>query len=178
MPNVETSTPPNTPTPIGPYSHIAKVGQFITIGAIAGVDPATGQLAGNDVASQTRQIIRSSGVMLESVGSDLNHVIRITVFLKDMRVFEAMDSSGIAGLTEVTPDPPPDRDADRIPAKGDLVAWQSCRQTGSGKRPSHSSSATARKGETHREAHRRQGALRHRHRTVRAHPAVREAGDH
>jgi 2-iminobutanoate/2-iminopropanoate deaminase len=100
MPNVETSTPPNTPTPIGPYSHIAKVGQFITIGPIAGVDPATGQLAGNDVASQTRQIIRSSGVMLESVGSDLNHVIHITVFLKDMRVFEAMDSSGIAGLTE------------------------------------------------------------------------------
>jgi len=93
MPNVETSTPPNTLTPIGPYSHIARVGQFITIGAIAGVDPATGQLAGNDVASQTRQIIRSFRVMLESVGSDLNHVIHITVFLKDMRAFEAMNAA-------------------------------------------------------------------------------------
>jgi len=69
MPNVETSTPPNSPGPIGPYSHIAKVDQFITIGAIAGVDPATGQLAGNDVASQTRQILDSFKVMLESVGS-------------------------------------------------------------------------------------------------------------
>jgi 2-iminobutanoate/2-iminopropanoate deaminase len=39
---VETSTPANTPKPIGPYSHIAKVGAFITIGGTGGVDPATG----------------------------------------------------------------------------------------------------------------------------------------
>jgi len=39
MPRVETSTPPNTPAPIGPYSHIATVGRFITIGGTAGVDP-------------------------------------------------------------------------------------------------------------------------------------------
>jgi 2-iminobutanoate/2-iminopropanoate deaminase len=30
---VETSTPPNTPTPIGPYSHVAQVGPFLSIGA-------------------------------------------------------------------------------------------------------------------------------------------------
>ena len=47
-PKVETSTPPNTPTPIGPYNHIAKVGQWITIGGVAGVDPKSGQLAGPD----------------------------------------------------------------------------------------------------------------------------------
>ena len=35
MPRVETSTPANTPTPIGPYSHVAKVGQLITIGGTA-----------------------------------------------------------------------------------------------------------------------------------------------
>jgi 2-iminobutanoate/2-iminopropanoate deaminase len=103
MPNVETSTPPNTPNPIGPYSHIARVGQFITIGAIAGVDPATGQLAGNDVASQTRQIIRSFRVMLESVGSDLNHVIHITVFLKDMSDFEAMNAAYVDGMVAHRP---------------------------------------------------------------------------
>ncbi len=42
---VELYTPANTMTPVGPYSHVAKVGQFITIGATAGVDPATGDLA-------------------------------------------------------------------------------------------------------------------------------------
>ena len=40
---VETLTPPNTPNPIGPYSHVAKVGQHIWIGGTAGVDPATEQ---------------------------------------------------------------------------------------------------------------------------------------
>ncbi len=48
-PKVQTSTPANTPTPIGPYNHVAKVGQFITIGGTAGVDPASGNLAGPDV---------------------------------------------------------------------------------------------------------------------------------
>ena len=88
---VETSTPANTPEPIGPYNHIAKVGPFISIGGTAGVDPATGHLAGVDVYSQAKQIIESFRVMLESVNSDLQHIIHINVFLKDMRDFEEMN---------------------------------------------------------------------------------------
>ena len=88
---VETFTPPNTPKPIGPYNHIAKVGPFISIGGTAGVDPTTGQLAGADVYSQARQILKSFQVMLESVNSDLEHIIHVNVFLKDMRDFEEMN---------------------------------------------------------------------------------------
>jgi 2-iminobutanoate/2-iminopropanoate deaminase len=91
MTRVQTSTPSNTPTPIGPYSHIAKVGEFITIGGTAGVDPATGELAGPDVYLQTKQILDSFKVMLESVGSDLNHVLHINVFLQRMADFEDMN---------------------------------------------------------------------------------------
>ena len=90
---VETLTPPNTPTPIGPYSHIAKVGEHISIGGTAGVDPATGKLAGTDVAAQTKQILKSFMVMLEAVGSDLSHVTHINIFLKDMSDFEAMNAA-------------------------------------------------------------------------------------
>jgi len=92
---VETFTPPNTPQPIGPYSHIAKVGQFISIGGTAGVNPATGELAGSDVYSQTKQILESFKVMLESVESDLNHVVHVNVFLKDMQDFETMNRAYI-----------------------------------------------------------------------------------
>ncbi len=88
---VETFTPLNTPKPIGPYNHIAKVGQFISIGGTAGVDPATGQLAGADIYSQTKQILDSFKVMLESVGSDLSHVIHINIFLKEMSDFDEMN---------------------------------------------------------------------------------------
>jgi 2-iminobutanoate/2-iminopropanoate deaminase len=93
MPIVETSTPPNTPTPIGPYSHIAKVGSLVTIGGVAGVDPATGELAGADVGAQTRMIIDSFATMLRSVGSDLDHVVHVNVFLADMADFDAMNDA-------------------------------------------------------------------------------------
>jgi 2-iminobutanoate/2-iminopropanoate deaminase len=78
-------------TPIGPYSHIAKVGQFITIGGTAGVDYTTGQLAGPDAYSQSKQILKAFRVMLDSVGSDLHHVIHVNVFLKDIGAFEEMN---------------------------------------------------------------------------------------
>src|SRR5438552_14606006 len=98
MPHVETNTPPNTPEPIGPYSHIAKVGSWIAIGGTAGVDPATGNLAGPDVQAQTRQILDSFRVMLESVGSDLTHIVHVNVFLSQMSDFEAMNAAYIEKL--------------------------------------------------------------------------------
>lgn len=93
IPKVETLTPENTPMPIGPYNHIAKVGQFITIGGTAGVDPGTSKLAGPDVQSQTRQILSSFRVMLEAVDSDLEHVVHINIFLKRMSDFELMNQT-------------------------------------------------------------------------------------
>ncbi len=102
-PVVETSTPPNTPTPIGPYSHVAKVGPFVSIGGTAGVDPSTGRLAGADVASQTRRILQSFAAMLESVGSDLGHVIHVNVFLSSMGDFEEMNRAYVEGMGEHRP---------------------------------------------------------------------------
>ena len=103
MPNVETSTPPNTPDPIGPYNHIAKVGTFITIGAAAGVDPATGQLAGTDVKAQTGQLLDNFQVMLESVGSDLAHIVHVNVFLSQMSDFDAMNEAYVDRMGDHRP---------------------------------------------------------------------------
>ncbi len=100
---VETSTPPNTPKPIGPYSHIAKVDRFITIGGTAGVNPATGQLAGPDAYSQAKQILESFEVMLKSVGSDLQHVIHVNVFLQHMHDFENMNRAYVEKMGDHRP---------------------------------------------------------------------------
>lgn len=93
MPKVETFTPPGTPVPIGPYSHIAKVGSSITIGGLAGFDPASGAMAGPDIATQTRQILQSFKTMLASVDSDLDHVVHINIFLREMADFAAMNAA-------------------------------------------------------------------------------------
>ena len=98
MPDVETSIPPGTPAPIGPYSHVARVGPHITIGGTAGFDPVTGELAGADVASQAARILDSFAVMLESVGSDLAHVVHVNVFLQEMADFEAMNGAYVSRM--------------------------------------------------------------------------------
>src|SRR5436190_4585044 len=103
MSRVTTSIPPNTPAPIGPYSHIAKVGEFISIGGTAGFDPATGQLAGADTYAQSKRILDSFTVMLESVGSDLQHVVHVNVFLKRMSDFEEMNRAYVEKMGEHRP---------------------------------------------------------------------------
>ena len=100
---VDTFTPENTPKPIGPYNHIARVGQFISIGGTAGVNPATGQLAGSDVYSQAKQILQSFQVMLQSVDSDLNHIVHLNVFLKNMQDFDEMNRAYIEVMGDHRP---------------------------------------------------------------------------
>jgi 2-iminobutanoate/2-iminopropanoate deaminase len=91
MSNVSTSTPFQAPVPIGPYSHIAKVGTFITIGGVAGVDPKTGEVAGTQVGAQTREILNNMSLLLESAASDLQHVVHVNAFLLRMSDFDEMN---------------------------------------------------------------------------------------
>lgn len=100
---VQYTTPPNTMKPIGPYSHIAKTGEFIAIGATAGVDPATGRLVGQDISSQTQQILNAFEIMLASVGSDLAHILHINVFLKDMGDFAMMNAAYKSKMGDLRP---------------------------------------------------------------------------
>ncbi len=92
-PTVETNTPTNVMTPVGPYSHIARFGELIMISATAGVDPQTNELVGPDIASQTTQILTSFQSMLDSVDSDLHHIMHINVFLADMDEFAEMNDA-------------------------------------------------------------------------------------
>jgi len=103
MTRVKTSTPPNAPTPIGPYSHIATVGECITIGGTAAFDPVTGQLVGADAYSQTKRILDSFTIMLESAGSDLSHVVHVNVFLKRMADFEEMNRAYVEMMGDHRP---------------------------------------------------------------------------
>ena len=79
------------------------VGDCITIGGTAGFDPVTGQLAGPDAFSQTTRILDSFTVMLESVGSDLDHVVHVNVFLRDMKDFDAMNAAYVEAMGEHRP---------------------------------------------------------------------------
>ena len=67
------------------------------------MNPATGQLAGTDVYSQAKQILESFRMMLESVDSDLSHIVHVNVFLKDMQDFEEMNRAYVHMLGDHRP---------------------------------------------------------------------------
>ena len=82
---------------------MAVVAAGIAVGGTAGFDPATGQLAGPDIRSQTLRILQSFKVMLEAVGSELDHVVHVNVFLRDMKDFEAMNAAYVEMMGEHRP---------------------------------------------------------------------------
>jgi 2-iminobutanoate/2-iminopropanoate deaminase len=59
---------------------------------MVGADPATGQLVGTDVGTQTRQVLANLTAVLETAGMDLSNVVKATVHLADMRDFAAFDA--------------------------------------------------------------------------------------
>jgi len=80
------------PKPIGPYSPGIVFDRLVFVSGQGATDPATGKPAGLDIETQTEQVFRNIGTILEAAGTDLSHVLRCGVFLTDMRDFEAMNA--------------------------------------------------------------------------------------
>ncbi len=81
----------NAPGAIGPYSQAVKTGNMIFCSGQIPIDPATGEFVSNDVAEQTRQVLKNLTAVLNAAGTDLNGVVKTTVFLADMSDFTAMN---------------------------------------------------------------------------------------
>ena|SRR5947207_2746091 len=82
----------DAPAAIGPYSQAVRCGQFVyTSGQIA-LDPATGEMIGSDVQTQTHRALQNLQAVLESAGASLTSVIKTTVFLTQMNDFQSMNT--------------------------------------------------------------------------------------
>ncbi|MBI2931895.1 MAG: RidA family protein [Planctomycetes bacterium] len=75
------------PAPIGPYSQAVRAGGFIFVSGQVSIDPATGQVVADDVASQTRRAIESLRAILDAAGSSLEKIVKTTLYLRDMNDF-------------------------------------------------------------------------------------------
>jgi 2-iminobutanoate/2-iminopropanoate deaminase len=88
---VEIISSPDFPQPMGPYSQATRAGQFIFCAGQGGTDPTTGKLVEGGIREQTRQTIRNLETILQTAGSDLAHVVMVTVLLHDWKYFEGMN---------------------------------------------------------------------------------------
>jgi 2-iminobutanoate/2-iminopropanoate deaminase len=81
----------NAPPAIGPYSQAVQIGDMIYASGQVALDPVTGQLVEGGVREQTIRVLENLKAVLAEAGSDLQHVVKTTVFLKSMGDFAAMN---------------------------------------------------------------------------------------
>lgn len=93
-------TTDKAPAAIGPYSQGILLGNlFFASGQIA-IDPATGEIVGQDIVSQTQQVMKNIGGLLEAAGTDYTKVAKTTCFLADMGDFAAFNEIYAKYFTE------------------------------------------------------------------------------
>lgn len=79
------------PKPIGPYSQGIRANGFLYISGQVALDPKTNEFVGTDIRQQTEKTLENIKGILEAAGSNLHHVVKTTVFLKDINDFAAMN---------------------------------------------------------------------------------------
>jgi len=100
------------PAAVGPYSQAIRVGNLIFTAGQLGLIPGTREFAGPDIASQTRQALQNIKAILEAGGSCLDHVVKTTVFLQDIKEWPLMNQV----YAEFFPVDPPGRSAVEVAA--------------------------------------------------------------
>ena len=110
----------DAPAAIGPYSQaVAYDGLVYCSGQIA-LDPASGELVGGGVAEQTHRVFQNLTNVLEAAGTSLDRALKMTVYLKSMDDFGAMNE--VYG-TYFSGDAPPARatvEVSRLPKDVDV----------------------------------------------------------
>ncbi len=93
----------NAPAAIGPYSQAVQAGNTIYVSGQLPIDPATGEFAGKDIASQTRQALTNVRSILAEAGYSMSDVVKTTVLLADIAEFADMNAVYAEFFTEPFP---------------------------------------------------------------------------
>jgi 2-iminobutanoate/2-iminopropanoate deaminase len=79
------------PNPIGPYSQAVIANNMLYASGQIAIDPANGELLMSDIATETHQVMKNIGALLKEAGLDYGHIVKTSIFLKDMGQFAAVN---------------------------------------------------------------------------------------
>ena len=79
------------PAAIGPYSQGVQVGNLVYVSGQIPIDPATGAFVGDDIVSQTKQVLNNVSEVLAAAGTSMDKVVKTTVLLKNMGDFATVN---------------------------------------------------------------------------------------
>lgn len=83
---------PGAPAAIGPYSQAVASGGFLFCSGQIPLDPQTGEVVAGDVAAQAEQVLRNIDAVLAGAGCTRGDVVKVTMFLRDMADFAAVNA--------------------------------------------------------------------------------------
>ena len=86
---------PKAPSPIGPYSQAVRSGNLLFISGQVAIDPATSEMCTKDIIEETHQVMKNLNTILTEAGMSFGDVVKTTIFLSDMALFN--DVNGVYG---------------------------------------------------------------------------------
>lgn len=81
----------NAPEPIGPYSQAIKVGDLLFVSGQIALQRSTGAMVTANIEEETKQVMHNLKSVLQAAGMDFNHVVKTSIFLKDMGNFPVVN---------------------------------------------------------------------------------------
>lgn len=78
---------PEAPLPIGPYNQSVRFNDLLFVSGQIAIDPANGELVLDNIEAETHRVLQNVEAILKAAGSDLQKVLKATVFVKDMNLF-------------------------------------------------------------------------------------------
>ncbi len=96
-------TTDKAPAPVGPYSQAVRAGDFLFLSGSIAIDPATGQLKIDNIEEETKLVMNNMKAVLDEAGATLKQVAKVTIFLRDMNDFTAVNGVYAKYFTEEPP---------------------------------------------------------------------------
>ena len=81
----------NAPAAIGPYSQAIEANGMLFLSGMLPIDPVTGYLVPGGIKEQTAQIFMNIKAVLSAAGVNVTNIVKTTVYLNDMTLFEGMN---------------------------------------------------------------------------------------
>lgn len=78
---------PHAPQPIGPYNQAIKAGGFLFVSGQIAINPETNKLVIGDIAVEARMVFENIAQILKKADLNFSHIVKSTIFLKDMSTF-------------------------------------------------------------------------------------------
>ncbi len=91
------------PAPIGPYSQAVRANGVLYVSGQVALDPASGNMVQTDIETETHRVMQNLQAILSEAGLNFTHVVKCTIFVKDLNNFARINSVYGSYFTQTAP---------------------------------------------------------------------------